>query len=469
MGAEITKSEFSIEDYLTFTNNLKEETKYLQEQFLAQKCSQKKLQAGFEIEACLIDKQMRPAPKNEEFIKRLGSEFITYELAKFNFEINNTPHPLEGDAFRLFASELEETFSDIERVANELDIEPITVGILPTLKEEDFCLENMSPMNRYRALNEQILKKRHYAPITLNIDSIHDTLIFLHNSVMLEAAATSFQVHTQVPFDKAHYYYNASIFLSSIMVALSANSPFLFKKRLWDESRIPLFEQSIDTAEKIKRVSFGSGYADSILEPFLENIERYDVLLPLALNEKREKLAHLKLHNGSIWRWNRALVGEDEDGTLHFRIEHRVMPSGPTLKDMLANALFFYGLEHIFAKKFEAKEPLEPFEVAKSNFYKAAKYGLDARVVFEGEKITVANVILDKLLALSKEGLESLNIDSRDIKYYLNIITRRVQSKQNGASWQRQFVKKYGDDMQELTRVYLHNQKLGEEVSQWEI
>jgi hypothetical protein len=253
------------------------------------------------------------------------------------------------------------------------------------------------------------------------------------------------------------------------MVAVSANSPFLFKKRLWQESRIPLFEQSVDTAEKQQRVSFGSGYIDNILEPFLENIKEYDILLPLALEEKLEKFPHLKLHNGSIWRWNRALVGEDEDGVIHFRIEHRVMPSGPTLKDMLANALFFYGLEHIFALKFEAKEPLETFEEVKSNFYKAAKYGLDTRIVYKGQKRLINEVILDELLTLAKEGLEALEIDEKDIKEYLGIIERRVESKQNGASWQCKFVDKYGDNMQELTKVYLKNQLEGEEVSKWEI
>ena len=469
MGREITQSEFTIKDYLAFTQRLEEETKLLQELYKNKQCSLKKLQAGFEIEACLVDKEYRPAPKNEEFVKRLGSDFITYELAKFNFEINNTPHPLQKDSFSLFYKELQDTFSKINAVADEMNLKAITIGILPTLKEEDFCLENMSAMNRYKALNEQILKKRHYNPLSINIVSEHDALIFLHNSVMLEAAATSFQVHTQVPFDKAHYYYNASIFLSPFMVAVSANSPFLFKKRLWQESRIPLFEQSVDTAEKQQRVSFGSGYIDNILEPFLENIKEYDILLPLALEEKLEKFPHLKLHNGSIWRWNRALVGEDEDGVIHFRIEHRVMPSGPTLKDMLANALFFYGLEHIFALKFEAKEPLETFEEVKSNFYKAAKYGLDTRIVYKGQKRLINEVILDELLTLAKEGLEALEIDEKDIKEYLGIIERRVESKQNGASWQCKFVDKYGDNMQELTKVYLKNQLEGEEVSKWEI
>ncbi len=469
MGAEIEKSEFSINDYLEFTKNLKEETALLKELFEAKKCSKKPLKGGFEIEASLVDKEFNPATKNQELIEKLNSDFITYELAKFNFEINNTPHLLKDNAFSLFNKELYNTCTLIKEAAKELEISPITIGILPTLKEDDFCLENMSQMNRYRALNEQILKKRSYTPLSINIDSPYDVLIFLHNSVMLEAAATSFQVHTQVPFDKAHYYYNASIFLSPFMVALSANSPFLFGKRLWQESRIPLFEQSVDTAEKIKRVSFGSGYINNILEPFLENIEDYDVLLPISLKDEKDKFAHLKLHNGSIWRWNRALVGEDEDGVIHFRIEHRVMPSGPTLKDMLANAVFFYGLEHEIAKKLEAKESLESFEEVKRNFYKAAKYGLDARVIFKGEKVEISKIILETLLPLSKEGLESLKIDKNDIEFYLNIIEKRVKSKQNGANWQCKFVDKYGNNMKELTRVYLKNQVQGEEVSLWEI
>jgi hypothetical protein len=53
---------------------------------------------------------------------------------------------------------------------------------------------------------------------------------------------------------------------------------------------------------------------ESILECFEANRTRYPVLLPAVMDEPPESLAHLRLHNGTIWRWNRPLIGFDEQG-----------------------------------------------------------------------------------------------------------------------------------------------------------
>ena len=340
---------------------------------------------GFEIEGWLTDREMRPTPANAEFLERFDSELATSELAKFNFELNNTPHRLCDDAFAKFAKEMHTTCKKANAIADTMGIRALITGILPTLKPTDFCLENMSEVKRYKALNEQVLKERGGRPVQLDIAGDDTALKLQHDSVMLESAATSFQIHAQVPFEKAHYYYNASILASAATVAVSANSPFLFGKTLWHETRIPLFEQSVDTGEGRKRVSFGSGFAnESIMECFAENMEAYDILLPIFFDEGREHFEHLRLHNGTIWRWNRPLIGFDSDGTVHFRIEHRVMSSGPSLIDMLANAAFYYGVATMLTEQCAEGHVAADFPTAQNNFYLAARYGLGSEILWEG-------------------------------------------------------------------------------------
>jgi hypothetical protein len=244
---------------------------------------------------------------------------------------------------------------------------------LPTLQDSDLTLNNISLLDRYRALNEQVLRQRNGVEITLNING-DDHLQVSHKDVMLEAAATSLQIHIQVPQDIAARYYNASILLSAPMVAISANSPCLFGKRLWQETRIPVFEQAVPTGGyggaafgPVHRVSFGLDYARrSLFECFQENLEHYPLLLPVHYQDDIGKLKHLRLHNGTIWRWNRPLIGFDEDQTPHLRIEHRVCASAPSTVDDIANIAFYYGLVHFYATLDEPPENIMPFADAKS-------------------------------------------------------------------------------------------------------
>lgn len=470
MGTEISSTQFHAEEWPEFSRRLEAETELLRRKIKAGNCSGHAPVGGFEIEAWLIDTQMRPVPANAEFLKRFDSNLATPELAKFNFELNNTPYPLSADAFAQFAKEMYATCKRANAIAAEMGIRAATMGILPTLKPSDFCMENMSQMKRYYALNEQVFKERNGRPVQLNIAGDEADLKLQDESVMLEAAATSFQIHTQIPFEEAHHYYNASILASAATVAVAANSPFLFGRTLWHETRIPLFEQSVDTGEGLQRVFFGSGFArESILECFEENIEAYDILLPILFEDEEESFAHLRLHNGTIWRWNRPLVGFDADSTVHFRIEHRVMPSGPTLVDMLANAAFYYGLATILSAECSKGHFACDFITARSNFYKAARYSLKASIQWEEQTMSVDELILQQLLPLAEQGLKSLEIDENDIRRYLGIIRDRVELGQNGAAWQLAYINKYGKDMQRLSDAYWHHQQTGRPVHTWEI
>jgi hypothetical protein len=348
------------------------------------------------------------------------------------------------------------------------------IGILPTLKQEDLHLGNMSDMHRYRALNEQILRSRG-KPIHIDISGA-EHLRFDHHDVMLEAATTSFQTHIQLPLSIAHHFYNASIIASAAMVGLCANSPFLFGKELWHESRIPLFEQAIGTGGyqgaaqgPIKRVSFGSDYArHSIIECFQENLQHFPILLPEDQNSAVEAFANLRLHNGTIWRWNRPLIGFDDDGTPHIRVEHRIPAAGPSVLDSIANAAFYYGLaQNICTEIIEKGLPL-PFSQAKDNFYQAARYGLDAHIIwFDGANHRLQQLMQSELLPRAISGLKSLGIYDADSDDYLDIIRQRIASKQNGCDWQRQFIRQHDHNFAEMTRAYLKQQNSGRPVSEW--
>jgi gamma-glutamyl:cysteine ligase YbdK (ATP-grasp superfamily) len=470
MGTEIAHTHFDEKEWPIFIDRLAEETHRLKKEVALGRCSAATPVGGFEIEAWLTGPDMRPAPENRRYLELLHDEMASMELAKFNFELNNTPHPLCGDAFERFAREMHSHCRTANETAEKLGLRAITIGILPTAEPSDFCLENMSELKRYRALNEQVLKERGGRPVRLEIAGERERLRMTHDSVMLEAAATSFQIHTQVPCSEAHHYYNAAIALSAASVALSANSPFLFGKALWHETRIPLFEQSVDTGEGLARVSFGSGFAQRhILECFDENLEAYDVLLPILFGKEAGDFAHLRLHNGTIWRWNRPLVGFDADGTPHFRVEHRVMPSGPTLVDMLANAAFYYGTSHTLSKMLrEGRTPVS-FDTARGNFYEAAKRGLEAETLWEERSVPIGRLILERLLPMAYEGLEELGIDAKDARRYLGIVEARVRKGRNGARWQMDYIDRHGKDMRKMTEAYWRHQRLGEPVHTWSL
>jgi hypothetical protein len=308
MGEEIDVVQFSEEDYLRFQRKLQEENRLLHQWFSQDKMDDRKPVAGFELEAWLLDENYRPAPLNEAYLQKLASPLASPELASFNFEVNSTPQDLRAHALSTLYSELVQTWKACQQTAQDMGCQSVMVGILPTLQNEDLNLANMSKMTRYRALNREVIRQRRGKPLVFDINGI-EHLHVTHRDVMLEAAATSFQIHIQVAPKKAARFYNASIIASGPMVAVSANSPFLFEKNLWDETRIPVFEQAVAVGGyggaafgPIKRVTFGSGYVrNSLLECFDENVDHYPILLPVDYQDDDERLHHLRLHNGTIW------------------------------------------------------------------------------------------------------------------------------------------------------------------------
>ncbi len=385
MGQEIDREDFSEADFHEFRRRLAAETAILQAWLESGHLDEAPAAiGGFEVEAWLIDPQtLRPAPRNRELIERADDPLLTPELARFNIELNTTPEALAGDGLERMHAEMQATWERLARTAGEIGCATALAGILPSARHADFGVESMSDMTRYRALNRQLLRLREGRLPHLDIRG-REHLELDHPDVMLEAAATSFQIHLQVPASRIRRFFNASMIASGPLLAAGANSPYLFGRDLWAETRVPLFEQAVELGTyalrgPLKRVTFGSDYiAESPLELFRENLEHYPPLLPILFDDPPERLAHLRLHNGTIWRWNRPLVGVD--GTPHLRLEQRVCPAGPTLADQVANAAFFFGLAQSLADRpFPPAGQLE-FAHAKQNLYQCARHGLAADV-----------------------------------------------------------------------------------------
>lgn len=477
MGQEIHTEIYQPADFQRFQRRLAIETKLLEQLITQGACSEHAPVAGFEIEAWLLDDGMRPVPNNASYLASFNNSLAGAELSKFNVEFNTSPILLTDNALTELNNDLLSTWQQAGQHARQMRLHLLMIGSLPTLRQDDLHLGNISDMHRYRALNEQILKKRN-KPIQLDIKG-HEHLKIDHYDVMLEAAATSFQLHLQCPLSLAHFYYNASLLASAPMVALCANAPFVFGKDLWHDSRIPLFEQAVGIGGlggaalgPLWRVSFGSDFVrHSIFECFAENLAHFPILLPECFDTAPEDFQHLRLHNGTIWRWNRPLIGFDEDGAPHIRIEHRPPSAGPTVIDSIANAAFFYGLCQNLCEQLQTQQgPLLTFPEAKDNFYQAARYGLGVHLVWlDRQKQRLPDLLKNELLPRAALGLKSLHIAPADITLYLDIVRQRVESLQNGSTWQRRFMQKYPGDFVALTRCYLDNQRRNRPVGEWEI
>ncbi len=479
MGENIQEQAFTREDFQRFSAALKEETALLKRWILQGGLSEEPLRVGYEVEAWLVDDAARPAPMNGPLLQTMNDAHAVPELAQFNLELNGPPEWLQGHPFTAMQRSLDVLWGRCSAVGEQLGVHPLMIGILPSAREEDFRLENMSRLPRYRALNEQVLELRNRIPLDVEIEGPDDAIRLQHGDVMLEAAATSLQLHLQVTAANAARYYNAAQVLSAATVAVAANSPFLFGHALWQETRIPLFEQAVAVDPvtgargpgALKRVSFGSGYGrDGLYQLFVENRQHYPVLLPVCYDDAPEGLHHLRLHNGTIWRWNRPLVDFNEDGLCHLRLEHRVMAAGPTIVDMVANAVFFHGAVHALALREQPIEAALRFAAAERNFYRGARDGIDAELEWlGGGHVPLRALLLESLIPKARWGLEQLGLPADEFQPYLDIVEERVRVGRTGAAWQRAWVHRHGPDFAALVHAYRERQTAGRPVHEWSL
>lgn len=473
MGEEISTRDFSAEDRVQFQKKLEEETQHLKHCLDAGDFDQDCISVGAEIEAWFIDKYQNPYPINMKFLEELGEDpLVAPELSLFNIEFNTIPRLCRGDAIAELNDEMYQRILSSEKVSQVLGAHLLMIGSLPTVRSADLQINNICPYNRYYSLNQQLMKLRNNRPIDINITGV-DTLSSRHQDVMLESAATSFQVHIQVPEKYSAHYYNSSLLVTAPLLAASTNSPFLFGRTLWEETRIPIFEQGIDSFQKTssaKRVTFGENFMRNSLFPlFEENLTDYSVILPQTYDTDKSEYSHLRIHNGTVWRWVRPIVGYDKSTKKHHvRIEQRVLPSGPTVADMIANLSFYIGVSHYIASIHTSIHEQFSFHTLRNNFYTCAQKGLLADIQWtRARTVGVKQLLINELIPMAREGLNMLSINEDASKYYLDLIEDRVKSGQTGSQWQRRFIQKNGKDFVKLIETYFDNQCTNAPVHSW--
>lgn len=446
---------------------------------------------GAEQEICLIDDHYKPAPKAMQILDHIENEKFTTELAKFNIEANLLPKEFTDKCFSDLENEILDVLRDLARVAENYHVSYVLTGILPTIRKFDLELENLTPLERYRALMEAISNLRGKI-FELKINGL-DELNIKYDSAMLESCNTSFQVHLQVHPQEFVSKYNASQAFAAPVIAIASNSPMLFGRRLWHETRVALFQQSIDTRitsehlrQRSPRVTFGNVWLkNSILDLYKEDIVRFRVMLMTDEEEdvleqlkagKIPKLKALTIHNSTVYRWNRPCYGISPNGKPHLRIENRVFPSGPTPIDEVANAAFWLGLMAGYKDEYRDFSEIMDFDDVKTNFVSAAFSGIDSKISWTGnKKIPISELIINELLPVARNGLKLQKIHDEDITRYLDIIEERAESRQTGSNWiLSSFARLSKETNREetsiaITSAMVKNQKVNKPVHQWEL
>lgn len=477
-----------------FMKSLLNDTKALQYMLENNWFESNKKRLGAEQEMVLVNKDtLKPSTNATDLLEIMkDKDWVETELAKFNLETNLMPREIKGKCFSALHKENYDKLVEIQKNLNKLNTNIVLTGILPTMRKHHLIMDNLTPKKRYfalmQAINEQLIGNAYELKI-LGIDE----LIVKHDSPLIEASNTSFQVHLQVaPKDFVHYY-NIAQTLAAPCMAIAANSPMVFGKRLWHESRIAMFQQSLDTRsshehmrERSPRVSFGVDWLqESIMEIYTEDIARFRPLINSDIEEDSLEMVHkgvvpklraLQVHNSTVYRWNRPCYGISPNGKPHLRIENRVLPSGPTVTDEIANACFWIGaMEGMAATYKDIRKKLEFVDV-RDNFGKAARFGVDSTFTWMGnKKISACDLILKELLPLARKGLLINKVSKRDIDKYLGVIEARAKAHTNGARWMlRSFTKLKQQTNQDealsiITQSIINNQQHDKPIHTWDL
>jgi hypothetical protein len=450
VGEEVDQHTFTREDRAKYRQKIRRSLDVLASMLRESRFEFERPLTGMEIELNLIDDKADPAMRNAEVLGAIADPDFQTELGQFNVEINVPPRRLAGNENADLEVSLRSSLNNAEQHARSVGAHMVMIGILPTLRREHLTMDALSANPRYALLNEQIFAARG-EDLDIRIDGI-DRLAVTTDTIAPEAACTSTQFHLQVSPAGFASYWNAAQVTAGVQVALGANSPLLFGRELWRETRIPLFEQATDTrSEEIRaqgvrpRVWFGERWITSVFDLFEENVRYFPALLPICDEADPEQilergdtpeLSELRLHNGTVYRWNRPIYAVVR-GRPHLRVENRVLPAGPTVVDTIANAAFYYGLVRTLA---EAERPIwtqMSFSAAEENFHTGARHGIAASVFWPGlGYVPVTELVLRRLLPMAHDGLDKWGVSAGERDRLLGIIEQRCLTGRNGAQWQ---------------------------------
>jgi gamma-glutamyl:cysteine ligase YbdK (ATP-grasp superfamily) len=490
LGLEIDREEFSDEDYARFATRLDACLAALAQLLARPGFGAGEPSIGAELEASLVDAAAAPLPLNRAVLAETVDPRLTVELDRFNLEANLRHGPLAGRPFAALARECRGALAEMARASGLHGGRVVTIGILPTLAPAALEATAMTESTRYRALSASLRRLRR-EPFLLDIHGAEDLRLRCHD-VTYEGAATSFQLHLRSTPGAFVRTYNAIQLATPLVLAVSGNSPIFLGRQLWEETRIALFKQAVDHRSEHgpgrppARVSFGERWIGDVFEPFEEAVRRHPVLLPvLDVEDPQAALAagrvpalrELRLHQGTVWRWNRAIY--DPAGGGHLRIEMRALPAGPSVPDMLANAAFHVGLGLALAPDADAWCAAVPFDEVHRSFYRAAREGLLAELIWPGAPgaepaIRPVRELLETLLPLAQQGLDRAGVERCDSEPLLATIERRARSGRTGAAWQRRALaagEASGRSREEalawMLERYLEASASGEPVDRW--
>jgi gamma-glutamyl:cysteine ligase YbdK (ATP-grasp superfamily) len=487
MGEEVEAQEFSRADRTHHRERVRRNLDVFARMLREARFDTDDPMTGLEVELNLVDEEEDPALKNAEALEAIADPAFQTELGQFNIEINVPPAKLREGGLTTFEATLRRSLNDAEAKSSAVGAHMVMIGILPTLAEGHMTLDSLSANPRYKLLSEQILDARG-EDITIAVDGV-ERLSTTADSIVPEAACTSTQFHVQTSPEMFAEYWNASQAIAAVQLAVAANSPYLLGKELWRETRIPLFEQATDTrSEELKaqgvrpRVWFGERWINSVFDLFEENVRYFPALLPVSDDEDplavlesggTPKLAELRLHNGTIYRWNRP-VYDIAGGVPHLRVENRLLAAGPTVADTMANAAFYFGLVRALA---EGERPLwsqMSFSAAEENFHVAARQGIDAQVYWPGVgQVRATELVLRRLLPMARQGLQAWGAADDEIDRLLGIIEQRCLLGVNGAEWLVGRVRAEGNRerfaaLRAAMRDYRERMHTNEPVHTWE-
>lgn len=490
MGEKVVADRFDLSDRRRYRQKLHQCLEGLRQLLEEKRFDRPRNLMGLEIELNLADAQGQPLMVNGEVLRRIASSDFQTELGQFNLEVNIVPHALSGRVLDQLAEELRTGLAYADRQARKADARIVMIGTLPTLTPHDLTSANLTEDDRYRLLNDQIMAARG-EDVVLDIDGV-EHLRTTSESIAPESACTSVQLHLQVTPGRFADVWNAAQAVSGAQIAMGANSPFLFGHELWRESRIPLFLQATDTrtpelcAQGVRpRTWFGERWISSAYDLFEENVRYFPALLPVSSEEDPAEvfaaggtpsLSELRLHNGTIYRWNRPIY-DVKDGRPHLRVENRVLPAGPTVLDMLANSAFYYGCLHMLSREDRPLWTRMSFGAAHHNFVEAARHGMHARLYWPGSgDVTPDELVLRELLPLAHEGLRQRGVAAAVRERYLGVIEGRAKTGRNGARWQVATVEALQrrglsrpDALAEMLRRYCQEMHSNEPVHTWAV
>jgi gamma-glutamyl:cysteine ligase YbdK (ATP-grasp superfamily) len=491
MGEEVEVRQFTREDRQRYRAKVKRCLDVFARMLAESRFDADHRSIGLEIELNLTDAEGRPAMRNAAVLEAIADPDIQTELGQFNVEINIPPHLLEPGVFADLEENVRASLNNAEQQAARAGGCLVMIGILPTVDEAHMGAEGFSDNPRYALLNEQIFAARG-EDLHIAIDGV-ERLSTYADTILPEAACTSVQLHQQIHPNAFAAHWNAAQAIAGIQLAVGANSPFLFGRELWRETRIALFEQATDTrSEELKaqgvrpRVWFGERWITSIFDLFEENVRYFPSLLPLVADEEPEAmiergdvptLPELRLHNGTVYRWNRPVYAVERSRP-HLRIENRLLPAGPTVVDILANAAFYYGLVRMLSVEERPVWSAMSFSAAEENFHAGARDGLDARVYWPSlGEVPVGELVVRRLLPIAEQGLAEWGIAAADSERLLGIIERRCVTGRNGATWQTEaFHHFYGtrkldraEALREMTLAYRELMHANIPVHEWDV